>query len=58
LQLQGGFGFNSHVVCFNPYRVFEYVATVSKKDTKENWDSVSIPIGFSSTLQRNAATAQ
>ena len=36
---------------FNPYRVFEYVATTGEHHRAGLGISVSIPIGFSSTLQ-------
>ena len=36
---------------FNPYRVFEYVATPLRPWIVALWLDVSIPIGFSSTLQ-------
>ena len=39
-------------VCFNPYRVFEYVATPKSAATSSPGGFVSIPIGFSSTLQQ------
>ena len=39
------------VFSFNPYRVFEYVATSLRLVHCDQWTCVSIPIGFSSTLQ-------
>ena len=38
---------------FNPYRVFEYVATSSTAASVSSTHMVSIPIGFSSTLQQD-----
>ena len=38
--------------CFNPYRVFKFVATLWSLYGGVFWRYVSIPIGFSSSLQR------
>jgi len=39
------------IVCFNPYRVFKFVATPLPRNHPEESRGVSIPIGFSSSLQ-------
>ena len=44
-------------ICFNPYRVFEYVATGLQYFLPGWIRRVSIPIGFSSTLQHNELIA-
>ena len=38
--------------CFNPYRVFKFVATIPGDVDRMELRHVSIPIGFSSSLQR------
>ena len=38
-------------LCFNPYRVFKFVATMPSILRRPGHDPVSIPIGFSSSLQ-------
>ena len=38
--------------CFNPYRVFKFVATMPSILRRPSHDPVSIPIGFSSSLQQ------
>jgi len=38
-------------ICFNPYRVFKFVATSCRVAGCPSAGSVSIPIGFSSSLQ-------
>jgi len=40
------------VLGFNPYRVFKFVATAASSDIAGVYNKVSIPIGFSSSLQR------
>jgi len=40
-------------VGFNPYRVFKFVATQNLPQGPARQDLVSIPIGFSSSLQRS-----
>ena len=42
------------LLCFNPYRVFKFVATVRLSKESIIIDTVSIPIGFSSSLQQQA----
>ena len=37
--------------CFNPYRVFKFAATYRKEALERLQEEVSIPIGFSSSLQ-------
>jgi len=41
-----------YCLSFNPYRVFKFVATVGAKGWTMACGVVSIPIGFSSSLQR------
>jgi len=40
-------------MCFNPYRVFKFVATLRLPGSQGLPGTVSIPIGFSSSLQRS-----
>jgi len=42
-----------YCLSFNPYRVFKFVATVGAKGWTMACGVVSIPIGFSSSLQRS-----
>ena len=39
------------LLCFNPYRVFKLAATYAEKQHNDRSLHVSIPIGFSSSLQ-------
>ena len=41
-------------VCFNPYRVFKFAATCGQRREGYRCSHVSIPIGFSSSLQQKA----
>ncbi len=40
--------------CFNPYRVFKFVATAKFENVSQIKKTVSIPIGFSSSLQQES----
>jgi len=43
------------ITCFNPYRVFKFVATCQVAQQRRCAIDVSIPIGFSSSLQRRGS---
>ncbi len=44
-------GTSRYLPCFNPYRVFKFVATRPQDVAPKGGEFVSIPIGFSSSLQ-------
>ena len=46
---------SSSITCFNPYRVFKFVATLTQENGSVLVVDVSIPIGFSSSLQQRQA---
>ena len=46
--------FQHSIIGFNPYRVFKLAATDASGHAQDRPAQVSIPIGFSSSLQLNA----
>jgi len=52
------FGAAFALICFNPYRVFKFVATSLSCFALLGFSFVSIPIGFSSSLQLHGGAAK